>query len=111
MGSHVTTHVLDAVTGTPVQGMAVTLEQFDEGWNLLAIGETDADGRVNDLGPADLPGGRYRLGFDTGTWFAAAGRPTFYPEVQISFVVSAADLHCHVTLLLSPFAYSTYRGS
>lgn len=111
MTSHVTTHVLDAVTGSPAMGLSVTLEgRGDGGWSVLATGETDADGRVSELGAAVLPGGRYRIGFDTGAWFEAAGRATFYPEVQISFELADAA-HYHVPLLLSPFAYSTYRGS
>ncbi|KGJ79523.1 5-hydroxyisourate hydrolase [Cryobacterium roopkundense] len=112
MTSRITTHVLDAVTGRPARGLAVNLEhRGDDGWALLATGETDADGRVADLGPAALPVGRYRLDFDTGTWFEASGRPTFYPEVQITFELADEAAHCHVPLLLSPFSYSTYRGS
>jgi len=110
--SHVTTHVLDGVTGSPARGLSVTLEQRGaRGWSRLASGETDADGRVADLGPSALPVGRYRIGFDTGAWFAAEGRPTFYPEVQICFELADEATHYHVPLLLSPFAYSTYRGS
>ncbi|KFF60997.1 5-hydroxyisourate hydrolase [Cryobacterium sp. MLB-32] len=112
MISHVTTHVLDAVTGRPARGIAVTLEQhLGDVWEALAAGVTDADGRITDLGPAGLPVGRYRISFDTGAWFSAAGQPTFYPEVQISFELGDAATHYHVPLLLSPFAYSTYRGS
>ncbi|MDH6236856.1 hydroxyisourate hydrolase [Cryobacterium sp. CG_9.6] len=110
--SRVTTHVLDTVRGAAAAGLAVTLEQHTmEGWLLLATGRTDADGRVTDLGPADLAPGRFRLSFDTGAWFAAAGESTFYPQVQITFEIRDAEAHYHVPLLLSPFAYSTYRGS
>lgn len=112
MTSHVTTHVLDTVTGSPARGLHVSLEQrADNDWRLLATGETDADGRVADLGAAGLPVGRYRISFDTGPWFEASGRPAFYPEVQISFELVDPAEHYHVPLLLSPFAYSTYRGS
>ncbi|WP_104090670.1 MULTISPECIES: hydroxyisourate hydrolase [unclassified Cryobacterium] len=110
--SHVTTHVLDSVTGRPAAGVAVTLEQrVGTAWVLVATGETDADGRLTALGPAALPAGRYRISFDTGAWFAQAGRDTFYPEVTITFDLADVAEHYHVPLLLAPFAYSTYRGS
>ncbi|WNB86547.1 hydroxyisourate hydrolase [Cellulomonas sp. ATA003] len=106
--SLVTTHVLDTALGRPAAGVPVDLEALDDGtWRPLGHGVTDADGRVGDLGPAALPHGRYRLRFDTGTYFAGTG---FYPEVVVVFEV-ADDAHHHVPLLLSPFAYSTYRGS
>ncbi|WP_395245973.1 hydroxyisourate hydrolase [Agromyces sp. MMS24-K17] len=70
---------------------------------------TDADGRTSSLGPEALPEGVYRVVFDTAAYFR--DRPTFYPEVAITFELAAADEHYHVPLLLSPFAYSTYRGS
>ncbi len=100
------THVLDAVTGRPAAGVAVTLEH---GGAVVATARTDDDGRVRDLGP--LATGTHRLTFDTGGWFAATGQQTFYPEVTVAFGVDDPDAHHHVPLLLSPFAYSTYRGS
>ena len=114
MTSRVTTHVLDAVAGRPAAGVGVVLEGLADdggGWETVAEGRTDADGRVGDLGPADLAPGTYRVRFDTGTWFAAAGVDAFYPEVVIPFTLADAAAHYHVPLLLSPFAYSTYRGS
>jgi 5-hydroxyisourate hydrolase len=73
---------------------------------------TDADGRARDLGPATLPPGVYRLIFDTGAYFAGQGsEPAFFPEVSVTFRVDGQSRHHHVPLLLSPFAYSTYRGS
>ncbi|MFF0489559.1 hydroxyisourate hydrolase [Nocardia sp. NPDC004068] len=101
------THVLDAVRGAPAAGIAVTL--FAADGTALGAATTDADGRVGDLG-ATLPAGTYRLRFDTAAYFAARGQETFYPEVTIAFGVGASG-HYHVPLLLSPFAYSTYRGS
>ena len=75
----------------------------------LGAGTTDADGRHGGLA---LPApGAYRLVFDTGAWFAATGVDGFYPEVVVAFTVTDAGAHHHVPLLLSPFAYSTYRGS
>ncbi len=105
--SRVTTHVLDAVTGRPAPGVAVTLEAFDG--TVLGRGATDADGRIAELGPEELPAGDYRVRFDTRAWFA--GQPAFYPEVVIAFAIADPAEHYHVPLLLSPFAYSTYRGS
>lgn len=110
--SHITTHVLDSVVGLPAPGIAVQLSalQGDE-WTLIAEAETDADGRAKQLGPEAVPVGTYRLRFDTGAHFARSNTPTFYPEVQLTFVVDDEARHYHVPLLLSPFAYSTYRGS
>ncbi|WP_336087634.1 hydroxyisourate hydrolase [Nocardia sp. SSK8] len=100
------THVLDAVRGVPAVGVAVWLERAG-----LRITEalTDTDGRVAELA-AGLNPGDYRLFFDTGAYFAAQGTETFYPEVCIAFTV-AGQAHLHVPLLLSPYAFSTYRGS
>lgn len=108
--SHVTTHVLDAVRGRPAEGIAVRLESSDDaGWSAVASGVTDGDGRIAALGPALLPEGVYRVVFDTRAWFGE--QPTLYPEVVIVFEVRDASEHYHIPLLLSPFAYSTYRGS
>jgi 5-hydroxyisourate hydrolase len=98
------THVLDATTGRPAAGVAVRLEHADGG--AVAEGTTDADGRVAKLAP-DLAAGTYRLVFDTGDYFP----DTFYPQVVVTFRVDGPEQHYHVPLLLSPFAYSTYRGS
>lgn len=110
--SAVTTHVLDAAVGRPAVGVEVRLERVDGATaEVVAEGQTDGDGRARDLGPDSLPEGVYRLVFVTGPWFAAAGRATFYPEVAVTFALTADQAHHHVPLLLSPFAYSTYRGS
>ena len=101
----VSTHVLDAALGRPAVGMAVRLERADG--TLVADARTDDDGRVADLGNPEP--GAHRLVFGTGEWFAAQGRETFYPEVVVTFTLGAG--HHHVPLLLSPYAYSTYRGS
>ena len=106
--SQVSTHVLDAATGRPAAGVAVTL--LDAHGTELAAGRTDDDGRVTKLGPERLERGTYRLSFATGEYFAGTGRETFYPVVSVDFAVDS-DRHAHVPLLLSPFAYSTYRGS
>ncbi|MGN2635592.1 hydroxyisourate hydrolase [Nocardia takedensis] len=104
--SSLSTHVLDAVRGAPAAGVAVDLYRGDR---LLGTGSTDADGRVARLAD-DLTPAVYRLVFDTGGYFAQQRIDTFYPEVSISFAVGE-ERHYHVPLLLSPFAFSTYRGS
>ncbi|MGF6822951.1 5-hydroxyisourate hydrolase [Microbacterium sp. ZKA21] len=110
--SHVTTHILDTSIGRPAPGVAVILEaRVGDGWNGIGTGLTDADGRVKDLGPERLESGAYRLRFDTAAYFAGIETDTFFPEVVLTFLVDAEQEHYHVPLLLSPFAYSTYRGS
>lgn len=110
--SHITTHVLDAVRGVPAAGVAVQLfAQEGEEWRIIAEAVTDADGRAKQLGPGHLPAGVYRLRFDTGAYFADRDTPTFFPEALLTFLVDEERPHYHVPLLLSPFAYSTYRGS
>lgn len=110
--SRVTTHVLDAVNGRPAVGVAATLEkQVGSGWEPVATGETDDDGRIADFGPVDLAPGTYRVGFDTAAYFARTGQTAFYPAVSITFTLDDAEAHYHVPLLLSPYAFSTYRGS
>ncbi|WP_299569445.1 hydroxyisourate hydrolase [uncultured Williamsia sp.] len=104
----VSTHVLDAVTGRPAVGVSVTLS--DDAGTTLADGTTDDDGRIGALA-ADMAIGTYRIRFDTGAWFAERGVETFYPEVVVTFRVADSDAHQHVPILLSPFAFSTYRGS
>ena len=101
------THVLDTGAGRPATGVAVVLES--SAGEVLADGNTDADGRVPSLG-GDLEAGDYRLRFDTGRWFSEAGVEAFYPEVTVAFTISV-DEHFHVPLLLSRYGYSTYRGS
>lgn len=98
--SHLTTHVLDTSTGTPVAGIPVRL--LDEHGVLLAAAATDRDGRVRELGPELLPPGAYRLEFEV--------RTPFLPRVVVHFTV-ADERHHHVPLLLSPYGFTTYRGS
>ena len=99
------THVLDAARGLPAAGVAVRLDRRDDGgWTALAEARTDADGRVTEWG-AETGRGVHRLTFDTG------GLSDFYPEVAVVFAIDDPGRHHHVPLLISPFAYSTYRGS
>jgi len=112
--SGLSTHVLDTAIGRPAAGIAVRLElQEDEGWRELAAHVTNADGRVGQLLPAGtaLAAATYRLTFDVAAYQAARGDAGFYPFVSIAFTVGDAAQHHHVPLLLSPFGYSTYRGS
>jgi len=103
----VSTHVLDAVAGTPAAGIPVRLEQRSaDGWQRCAERSTDGDGRVADL-PGPVEPGVYRLTFDVDGYQSRAG---FYPEVVVVFRIVDATAHHHVPLLLSPYAYSTYRG-
>ena len=130
--STLSTHALDTASGRPAAGLRLILEQQQQpeqwrafagahfaqaatepDWTLLARGVTNADGRCPDLLPAgtQLAPGIYRASFDTAGYFAARGLQGFYPLAQITFEILAADEHYHVPLLLSPFGFSTYRGS
>ena len=94
-------------------GIRVTLDvQTDDGgWTTIARGRTDADGRANELYESDPSAKVYRLTFETGAYFAMTGVKTLFPTVEIVFEVRDPSQHYHVPLLLSPFGYSTYRGS
>lgn len=106
--SGISTHILDTSTGRPAAGVIVELSRDGV---VLASGVTDADGRVAELWTGELNTGAYRLSFEVGEYFAASGRETFYPAVQIEFLIADPGQHFHVPLLISPFGYSTYRGS
>ncbi|MBK05018.1 MAG: hydroxyisourate hydrolase [Deltaproteobacteria bacterium] len=113
MKSPITTHVLDTMTGSPAAGLAIKLlQKQDEQYVQLASGYTNNDGRIVDLlEPGSLTPGIYQMHFDTGEYHHAAGLKGFYPEAVITFEVVSTDEHYHIPLLLSPFGYSTYRGS
>lgn len=113
--SGITTHVLDTARGAPAAGVPVVLEAWsgESGWKLLGSAATDRDGRARDLLPGGVPlaEGTYRLTFDVRTYFQARETAAFFPEVSLVFMVSDPGEHHHVPLLLSPFGYTTYRGS
>jgi len=112
--SGITTHVLDVSRGRPASGVPVTLEvEAAGGWKLLGKGTTNADGRIADLleNDATITAGVYRLIFDTAKYFAENNTQAFYPQVTVVFKIENSNQHYHVPLLLSPFGYSTYRGS
>ena len=105
------THVLDTALGRPAEGVVVALARGEgDDWTHLDDGVTNGDGRIGDLG-ADLPSGRYRLTFDVAAYAAATGQECFFPEVALAFTIEEGRGHYHLPLLLSPYAYQTYRGS
>jgi 5-hydroxyisourate hydrolase len=113
--SPITTHVLDLASGRPAADIAVELHRVEPDARdyLVGQGRTDREGRVRKLlsdGATLLPGA-YRLTFDTLAYFTAQSQTAFYPTVQVTFQVTDPAAHYHVPLLLSPFGYSTYRGS
>lgn len=110
--SLVTTHVLDTARGRPAAGIPVTLEKWHDGeWIVLDRGSTDADGRIGRLGPTRMDDAVLRLGFFLRDYLTGTDQPVFFPEAQVTFIVSGQDEHYHVPLLLSPFGWQTYRGS
>jgi 5-hydroxyisourate hydrolase len=112
--SGITTHVLDTARGRPASGVPVLLEiQEENGWREIGRALTDNDGRARELlPPGSTPTtGIYRLTFGIETYFRTRGIDGFYPEVTVVFHVRDANQHYHVPLLLSPYGYSTYRGS
>ena len=114
MPSPITTHVLDTSRGCPAAGIEVELFQHNgEQSHRIGHARTDDDGRImNGLVEQDqLVSGTYRIRFQTQDYFQRSGTTSFYPEVSITFVVTNEDEHYHVPLLLSPFGFSTYRGS
>lgn len=112
--SQIATHVLDTSIGRPAASVPVILEvQGSDGvWQELGRGITDADGRIKEFAAGRiLEAGTYQLTFDTRAYFAARKVDGFYPQVIIMFDVKDPREHYHVPLLLSPYGYSTYRGS
>ena len=111
--NRITTHVLDTSLGKPVAGVPVSLLIRDgSSFQELSHGATDTDGRVHELLPYHpLRSGTYQLVFEVAAYFRASSRPSFFERVTLEFHVAEPSQHYHVPLLLSPFGYSTYRGS
>jgi 5-hydroxyisourate hydrolase len=109
----ITTHVLDTARGVPAAGLDVILERrHASAWSPIGRATTDAQGRVTEFSDAPLATGTYRLTFDTGAYHRTQGiAAPFFPEVKIVFSVRDAGVHHHLPLLLSPFGYTTYRGT
>lgn len=113
-GNPLSVHVLNLENGLPSPGVNVTLEKHvGKDWQSLAQGVTNEQGRIGELFPAKqaFEAGEYRVVFKTGEYFKKAGRETFFPEIPVIFEVKNADQHYHIPLLLSPYGFSTYRGS
>src|ERR1700752_3876969 len=113
--SPITPHILDVASGIPGAGISVVLERKTDsaGWHQIGEGTSDADGRVGDILSSEeaFLAGQYRLIFDTGAYFELRDTEAFFPQVTISFIVKDTLQHYHVPLLLSPFGFTTYRGS
>lgn len=112
--SQITTHVLDVAIGKPAAGVPVILEMemADGEWMEISRGATDGEGRLRHLlEPGSLTTGTYRLTFDTRAYFESQSEAGLFPVVTIAFEVRNPDEHYHIPLLLSPYGYSTYRGS
>jgi len=109
----ISTHVLDTMRGSPAAGLVVTLSlrEPDGDWKVVGEGVTDIDGRVRELAEGELDEGEYRLQFSTRTYFERSGLSVFYPEVSVVFSLDDPSAHVHVPLLLSPYGYTTYKGT
>jgi 5-hydroxyisourate hydrolase len=113
--SAISTHVLDIVRGRPASGITVCLHKLSSSnqWEPLAIGTTDVEGRIRDMLDFRhaLTTGTYRLSYETADYFRELGTASFFPEVAVTFLIENPMEHYHIPLLLSPYAYSTYRGT
>ena len=105
----ISSHILDTTLGKPATN--VKIELFDDAGQSLGFAFSNADGRVTDFGLSEFKAGTYSLEFSTAAYFKALGMDTFFPKAVIHFYVQDASQHFHIPLLISPFAYSTYRGS
>jgi 5-hydroxyisourate hydrolase len=112
--SQITTHILDTARGTPAVGVTISLSRrVGDGWEKIGSGQTNSDGRVPGLCPAEqvLEAGSYCMDFAIGGYFESLEAPVFYPEARVVFNIDGDGQHYHIPLLLSPYGYSTYRGS
>ena len=115
--SGISTHILDTSLGVPAAGIHVTLEReapddYAAAWIHCAFADTDADGRCKPLLAAEhVVAGKHRLIFAITPYFAAQAVETLYPEITITFLVAADGASYHIPLLLTPFGYTTYRGT
>lgn len=112
--SSITTHILDTARGTPAAEVEISLHKLENNhWIDIGGGITNADGRVTNLcdQQPNLSAGTYKMHFATGDYFSNRGDAVFYPYAEVVFVIGMNTAHYHIPLLLSPFGYSTYRGS
>ena len=106
----ISTHILDTALGRPASGVLVRL--YDQDGQLLGQAQTtDQDGRIKDFGYSDFKAEHYSLEFETASYFEKLSCATFFPKAVIHFSIVDPEQHYHIPLLISPFAYSTYRGS
>lgn len=112
MKSPVTTHILDTHRGRPASGVLVRLERKQgNSWTIIAQGQTNGSGRIDDWVSGPVEKGQYRIVFETGPYLKSQYQESFYPEVVVEFLLNAPTEHYHIPLLLSGHGYSTYRGS
>lgn len=112
--SSISTHILDTARGTPAADVSISLYRLKNNqWDCLGDGKTNTDGRVSDLceQQSNLSAGIYKMHFASGDYFSTMGDAVFYPYAEVVFVIGKNTAHYHIPLLLSPFGYSTYRGS
>lgn len=110
--SHISTHILDTALGKPASGINIVLEQeVSQQWIQIGAALTDADGRVKSLSDSSLPVGHYRLTAQIGDWFQRTDRASMYQQAQIDFMTAEGEAHYHLPFLISPWSWSTYRGS
>ncbi|KAK4326032.1 hypothetical protein Pmani_003409 [Petrolisthes manimaculis] len=112
-GNPLTSHVLDTALGRPAANMKISLYKLDNSsWQHLVTKVTNDDGRAGQfLSQEDFTQGTYKMFFNTGDYFQQLNTKGFYPHVEIVFVIEKPEEHYHIPLLLSPYGYSTYRGS
>ncbi|KAF5925883.1 hypothetical protein HPG69_002334 [Diceros bicornis minor] len=115
VSSPLTTHVLDTASGLPAQGLCLRLSRLEDHgqqWTELRKSYTDPDGRCPGLlPPGQMKAGTYKLSFDTEGYWKKRGQESFYPYVEVVFTITDETHKFHVPLLLSPWSYTTYRGS
>lgn len=112
MSASISTHVLDLMSGKPASGVTVVLARLDDdGWTIAGTAKTNRDGRVKAVNAQGLKAGIYELSFETGAYFKKRKTRAFHPWVTVTVHIVDGNTHYHVPLLLSPFGYSTYRGS
>jgi 5-hydroxyisourate hydrolase len=112
--SSISTHILDTARGIPAPNVSIRLHRLkNDQWDCISEGKTNSDGRVKDIHAPqpNLSAGIYKMHFATGDYFLEAGDEIFYPYAEVVFVIDKNTGHYHIPLLLSPFGYSTYRGS
>jgi 5-hydroxyisourate hydrolase len=112
--SQITTHILDTARGCPAAGVGITLARREgEVWIEVGAGQTNEDGRVPGLCPDGLvlSAGTYRMHFAVQAYLEAGGQEAFYPWAEVVFNIGGDGQHYHIPLLISPYSYSTYRGS